>query len=114
MTMWRERLRTAIDRTGKPHSEIARRAGIAPETLSRILTAQHAEPQFTTVLRIARAARVRIGWLVDEPVRGIELTDRERSTIQAAGVILLDALLRDQTAPRLSAADVEKPAENVP
>lgn len=91
---WRDRLRLAVERSGVTHAEIARRAGIAPETLSRILTAKHAHPEFATIIRIARAARVTVGWLLDEPVPGIEFTPRERATIRAAGVILFDALRR--------------------
>jgi transcriptional regulator with XRE-family HTH domain len=116
MKNWRDRLRLAVDRTGEPHSVIARRAGIAPETLSRILTAQHAQPQFSTIVRIARAARVRVGWLVSEPVRGIELTDRDRATVCAAGVILFEAFrcgVGDASAAT-SAADAENLVENRP
>jgi len=92
---WRERLRLAVERSGAKQAAIARRAQIAPETLSRILNDAHAHPQFETVVRIASAAQVRVGWLLEEPVRGIELTDRDRATIRAAGVILLDAFTRE-------------------
>ena len=92
--IWRQRLRESVQHTGVTHAEIARRAGIAPETLSRILNAQHAHPQFATIIRLARATRVSVGWLLDEPVRGIELTARERATIRTAGTILLDAFRR--------------------
>jgi len=91
VTLWRDRLRLAVERSHATHAAIARQAQIAPETLSRILNDAHAHPQFETVVRIAGAANVRVGWLLDEPVRGIELTDRERATIRAAGVILFDA-----------------------
>jgi transcriptional regulator with XRE-family HTH domain len=93
---WRERLRLAVQRSGVTQAEIARRAGVAPETLSRVLHGIHARPEFSTVVRIARAARVRVSWLLDEPEmpRGIVLSDRERATVIAAGVILLDAFRR--------------------
>lgn len=91
---WRERLRLAVERSGAKHAAIARQAQIAPETLSRILNDGQARPQFETVVRIASAAQVRVGWLLDEPFRGIELSERDRATIRAAGVILLDALRR--------------------
>ena len=89
---WRERLRLAVQRSGLKHAEVARRAQIAPETLSRVLNDRHARPQFETVARIASAANVRVGWLVGEQVRGVEFSARDRETIRAAGVILLDAM----------------------
>ena len=94
MTDWRERLRIAIQQQGVTHAEIARRAGIAPETLSRILSGTHSRPQFSTVIRLARAVRVSVGELLDEPVRGIELTKKERDQIRAVAVILFDAFRR--------------------
>lgn len=96
MTTWRKRLREAVRDSDLTQAEIARRAGIAPETLSRILTGGIVRPEFSTIVRIARALRVRVGWLLDEPGQqgGIELTKKERETIIAAGVILLDAMKR--------------------
>jgi transcriptional regulator with XRE-family HTH domain len=91
---WRNRLRVAVERSGAKHSAIARAAGIAPETLSRILNDADTHPRFETVARIANAAGVRVGWLMGEPVRGIELTARDRAAIFAAGVILFEALTR--------------------
>jgi transcriptional regulator with XRE-family HTH domain len=91
---WRGRLRLAIQRSGLTHAEVARRASIAPETLSRIINDLHTHPQFETVARIASATRVRVGWLLEEPVRGIEFDEKERATIRAAGVILFDAMRR--------------------
>ncbi len=94
MTQWRDRLRLAVERSHATQAAVARQAQIAPETLSRILNDAHARPQFETVVRIAGAAQVRVGWLLDEPFRGIELSERDRATIRAAGVILFDALRR--------------------
>jgi transcriptional regulator with XRE-family HTH domain len=48
------------------HSIIALDAGIAPETLSRILNAKHAHPQFDTIARIAHAAKENVGYLIGE------------------------------------------------
>jgi transcriptional regulator with XRE-family HTH domain len=90
---WRERLRLAVDRVNRKHSWVADCAGIAPATLSRILTGR-AQPSFEIVVRVARACNVRVGWLLDEPVRGVEFTDAEVRTLTEAGVILLDALRR--------------------
>jgi transcriptional regulator with XRE-family HTH domain len=67
---WRARLRLAVERSHRKQSAIAEEAGIAPETLSRILTSKHAHPQFETVVRIAEALRVPVGWVLDEPLRG--------------------------------------------
>lgn len=92
--MWRDRLRSAIESSGVTHAEIARRAGLAPETLSRVIRGRHARPEFSTVVRIARAARVSVAWLLDESFPGIQLTARERDVIRQAGVILLDAITR--------------------
>ena len=85
---WRDRLRIAVKGSGVTQSEIARRAGLSVESLSRIMTGAQ-QPRLTTVIRLARAARVSVAWLLNEQ-RGIELTDRERKTIIAAGAILLD------------------------
>ena len=63
---WRNRLRSAIARTGRKQSVIAADAGIAPETLSRILTGTNAQPAFDTVVRITHAAGENVGWLLDE------------------------------------------------
>lgn len=92
---WLDRLRLAVKNSGVTQREIARRAGIAPETLSRILNRGHQEPSFSTVIRIARAARVKVGWLLDE-ARGAELNERERKTVLAAGVILLDVFRKEE------------------
>jgi transcriptional regulator with XRE-family HTH domain len=92
---WRDRLRLAVRNSGVTQAEIARRAGLRVETVSRILTGTHAEPGFTTIIRLARAARVKVGWLLNEG-RGVEFTDRERKTIIAAGVILLDVFQKER------------------
>jgi len=86
--VWRDRLRLAIDRSRSKHSAIASVAGIAPETLSRILNAEQARPSFHTVVRIARALNVRVGWLLDEPIRGVELSEAERRTLRSAAEVI--------------------------
>ena len=88
---WHARLREAVNATGQKHSTIAWEAAIDPATLSRIINGHDANPRFETVVRIAHAARVAVGWVLDEPVRGIELTERQRATVRAAGAILLNA-----------------------
>jgi len=85
---WRERLRDAINRTGKKHSVIAWEAGVTRATLSRVLTGKHAQPKFETILRIAHAAGENIGYLVGE--QGFGLSSDERAKIQTAAVILIN------------------------
>jgi SOS-response transcriptional repressor LexA len=87
---WRDRLRAAIERTGRKHSAIARDAGIAPATLSRILTSAHVHPTLDTVVRVARAANENVGWLLDEP--GFALSDEEQQLLRRTLAILQDAL----------------------
>ncbi len=88
---WRERLRAAIDRTGKKHSAIAREAGIAPATLSRILTSAHVHPTFDAVVRIAHAVNENVGWLLDE--RGFALSADEQKQLRKVVRFLDDTLL---------------------
>lgn len=89
---WRDRLRIAVERSGRKRAAIARDAGIAPETLSRILNAEHAAPSFDTVVRIAKAAGTRVGWLLGETFRGIELTEEDRRVLRS-GRDLIDRIL---------------------
>jgi phage repressor protein C with HTH and peptisase S24 domain len=88
---WRDRLRIAIDKSGKKHSAIAADAGITPATLSRILTAAHQRPTLDTVVRIARAINESIGWILDEPSFYLS-SDDQRKLHEA--VRILDASLR--------------------
>ena len=87
---WRERLRAAIDRSGKKQSVIAREAEIAPETLSRILNAPHARPAFDTVVRIAHALNENVGFLLDEP--GFTLSSDEQKQLYGVVRIIETAL----------------------
>jgi phage repressor protein C with HTH and peptisase S24 domain len=87
---WRERLRAAVKRSGKKHSVVARDASIAPETLSRILNASHAQPAFDTIVRIARAVNENVGWILDE--RGFSLSSDEQKQLHKVVRFLDDAL----------------------
>lgn len=87
---WRERLRAAVKRSGKKQSAVARDAGIAPETLSRILNASHGQPAFDTVVRIARAVNENVGWILDE--RGFSLSTEEQKQLHKVVRFLDDAL----------------------
>jgi SOS-response transcriptional repressor LexA len=94
---WRERLRAAVERSGRKHSAIARDAGVAPETLSRILTATHHRPTFDTIVRIARAVNENVGWLLDE--RGFTLSGDEQKQLRKV-VRFLDDMLTGAAAAR--------------
>jgi transcriptional regulator with XRE-family HTH domain len=101
-------LRAAIERSGRKHSAIARDAGIAPETLSRILNAVHGQPSFDTIVRIARAVNENVGWLLDE--RGFSLSVEEQRELRKVVRFLDDALTggivprRDAQEPNASPA----------
>jgi len=87
---WRERLRSAIEKSGKKHSAIAADAGIDPTTLSRILNAKM-EPTFGTVVRLARAVNENVGWLLDE--RGFALSADEQKQLRKVIRFLDDTLV---------------------
>lgn len=84
---WRERLREAIDRSGKKHSVVAWDAGVTRATLSRILTGK-SQPRFETVMRIAHAVDENVGYLAGE--HGFTLSREQRAQVQTAAVILID------------------------
>src|SRR5438309_8473106 len=63
--VWRARLRQAIDATDKGDKAIAAEAGIAAETLSRLLRSDQ-EPGLETMRRLASATGVSVGWLLGE------------------------------------------------
>lgn len=95
---WRDRLRAAIARSGKKHSAIAHAAGVAPETLSRILNAAHQQPSVETVVRIAHAVDENIGWLFDEP--GFTLSADEQRELHKVARFIQDAVLPTVARPR--------------
>jgi transcriptional regulator with XRE-family HTH domain len=69
---WRERLKRAVQNraavTYTKQASIAQLAGVTPETLSRILNAEHQRPSFETIVRIALASKEHVGYLIDERV----------------------------------------------
>jgi transcriptional regulator with XRE-family HTH domain len=87
---WRDRLRQAIRESGMTQSLIARRAGIAPETLSRILSGNHSRPEFSTIVRIARAVRASVGWLLQE--RGYAFNEEQVKQLRKAAAIITEAM----------------------
>ena len=90
MEQWRERLREAVRRTGEKHTLIAMDAGVAPETLSRILNAANQRPGLETVARIAHACGVSVGWLLGEDE--YRLTADEQQTLREAAELILNLL----------------------
>jgi len=93
VTTWQERLRDAVVRSGQKHSLIALDAGVAPETLSRLLNDPNQRPSLETITRIAHAVNENVGWLLGE--RGFTLSARQlaelRSTVDFLRTALLDA-----------------------
>jgi transcriptional regulator with XRE-family HTH domain len=85
---WRWRLRDAIDQTGRTHTAVAEAAGIAPETLSRILNHEHSRPWLHTIVRLAREAGVTVGWVLGE--QGFEVGPSERDELRHAAQLILD------------------------
>jgi transcriptional regulator with XRE-family HTH domain len=77
---WRERLRLAVELTGRRQCAIADDAGVSPETLSRILTGVHVQPSFETVVRIVHATGEYVGWILREPRS--TLTDDDRTVMR--------------------------------
>lgn len=103
---WRERLRVAVERSGKKHSAIAVAAGVAPATLSRILNARMS-PTFDTVVAIAHAVDENVGWLLDE--RGFALSGDEQRQLRKVVRFLDDVIVgavhrRDRHEPNAMAA----------
>lgn len=94
---WRERLRLAIERSGKKQSAIAGEANVAPETLSRILNTDM-RPGFDTVVRITRAVNESVGWLLDE--RGFALSADEHKQLRKVVRFLDDTLLASSSSRR--------------
>jgi transcriptional regulator with XRE-family HTH domain len=89
---WRQRLREAIERSGRKHSVVAMDAGITPETLSRILNAMHVRPSLETITRIAHAVNESVGWILEE--EGFSLSGAETRQLAAAVRFLGESLLK--------------------
>jgi len=98
---WRQRLRVAIDASGRKHSAIAADAGITPVTLSRILNAVDVNPSFETVVRIAHAVDENVGWLIEEP--GFALSGDQLKKLVAT-LDFLETTLLKASMPRPPAA----------
>ena len=88
MTNWRDRLRIAVERSGKKHSVIAMEASVDPATLSRILNGRM-QPNFETMIRIMNAVDEDLGWLADS--HGFYLSVEEQRLMRKVARILEDA-----------------------
>jgi len=84
---WRKRLREACDRSPLKRDAIARKAGVRPETLSRIITGTLRHPSFESVVRLAHAAGENVGWLLAEP--GYAFSEQERGRLRDAAVTII-------------------------
>jgi transcriptional regulator with XRE-family HTH domain len=84
---WRERLRLAIAQDGRKQAAIAWQAGVAPETLSRILNG--ANPHLETVAKIAHACGTTVGWLLRE--HGYSLSAQQRRQLRDAAALIIEA-----------------------
>ena len=108
---WRERLRTAVEKSGKKHSAIASEDGVDPATLSRILNA-HMRPSFETVVRIAHSIGEHVGWLLDEP--GYSLSGDEQRQLRKVIRFLDDTLLAAGTHRRQEPNATSAGAADIP
>ena len=75
---WRDRLRMAIEKSGKKHSVVAMEAGITRATLSRVLTATHENPTLGTIVKIAHAIDESVGWILDEPSYALSADEQRK------------------------------------
>lgn len=75
---WLKRLREAVRTSARLQSDIAYKAGIPGETLSRIMTGQTRNPSMETIAAIASAVGVTVGWLLDEPGYSISAEQLQR------------------------------------
>jgi SOS-response transcriptional repressor LexA len=111
---WRERLRLAIDSSGRKHSAVAADAGITPVTLSRILNSVDVNPSFETVVRIAHAVNENVGWLIEEP--GFSLSAGQLKKLAEAldfleNTLHIAAATPDSASASLPNAAVEKESD---
>jgi len=101
---WRERLRAAVDASGRTQNAIAASAGVTPETLSRVLNGVHAQPAFDTVVRITHAVGESVGSLLDEPA--FSLDGEQRAEVRRVIGYLQAAVAMSPAIDALSASNV--------
>lgn len=109
---WRDRLRAAVERSGKKHSVISMEAGVDPATLSRILNGR-IDPSLQTITRIARAVNENVGWLLDEG--GYWISAEEQKQLRKVARFLEDtAMARTTHRERLQANAILSGGEEIP
>ncbi|HEU4887743.1 MAG TPA: LexA family transcriptional regulator [Thermoanaerobaculia bacterium] len=74
------RLKELLDQRGLKQSRVAELAGIPNETMSRIVTGTTKNPGVDTLLKIANALGVTVGWLLDE--KGFEFSAERRAELR--------------------------------
>lgn len=73
---WRARLRAAVRASGLKYAVISYDTGLTPETISRVLTAEHQRPSLHTIALIAHAVGTTVGYVLGEdgfPFSGSDL-----------------------------------------
>jgi transcriptional regulator with XRE-family HTH domain len=87
-TRWHARLRKAVRASGQSQAEISRRSGVPEETISRVMTGQSANPQIETVVCIAHAIGVTVGWLLEE--RGYSMSVEQVQRLRDASAVIAE------------------------
>jgi DNA-binding phage protein len=85
---WLPRLRQAVRASRMRQCEIAVRAGLPEETVSRVLTGQSMNPQLETIVCIAHAIGCTLGWLLDE--RGYSISIEQVRRLRDAGAVIAE------------------------
>jgi transcriptional regulator with XRE-family HTH domain len=83
-----ERIRMALEQTGLQQKDVAAKAGIAPSSLSRLMTAADPDPRISTLAPLARFLRVSLDSLVyddeaapESPLTPYDTNERYRAII---------------------------------
>ena len=71
-----ERLEAAIQASGKSRRVIAEEAGMAPETISRIISGENSNPTYQLLIKIARATNTTVGALNGDSIQLSSQDDR--------------------------------------
>ena len=119
-----ERLDAAIRASGKTREEVAAEAQTTVQTISRITTGAHDNPELQLLIRLARASRTTVGALLGEPqaitpedekqlIRLRNWADERLATIDSRGepnAVVISR--RDEVRGRRIAERKQRPIEN--